>query len=107
MHSWELPETRRYQSLEEEPPATLQEFVARLPESQAWATGRMSYQGLSQQLAISIVRGTTVAVSDGSLKDDMGTAAFHIEDSEEGDQVSIGGVLQVPRTPRDSTSHRS
>jgi hypothetical protein len=76
-------------------------------KSRAWATGRMSYQGLSQQLAISIIKGAAMAVSDGSLKDDMGTAAFHIEDSEEGDRVSMEGVLQVPGTPRESSSHRS
>jgi hypothetical protein len=106
VHSTDLLE-HRFQPLEEELPATLQELIERQMKSCAWATGRMSYQGFSPQLAISIIEGTAIAVSNGSPKDDMGTAAFHIEDSEEGDQVLIEGVLQVPGSPRESSSHRS
>ncbi len=55
----------------------------------------------------SITDGTkSIMVSDaGSLKLDLGTAAYHINDSSQGDDVSVEGLLQVPELPRDLTSH--
>jgi hypothetical protein len=69
----------RYRPPEEPSPTTLLDALAALPASKAWATERVLVEGFAQQVAISIVTGSAIAVSDGSLKDSMGTTAYHIE----------------------------
>ena len=87
-------------------PTTLLEALAALPASKAWATEHVSVEGFAQQVAISLVKGSAIAVSDGSLKNSMGTAAYHIE-APVSEQASIEGLLQVPGSKRDGSSHRS
>ena len=96
----------KYHPTEETGSTTLFEFLAALPASQSWATDRVSVEGFAQQIAISIVAGTAIAVSNGSLKDSIGTAAYHIE-APVSEQAWIEGVLLVPGSKRDESSHRS
>jgi hypothetical protein len=103
LHSTETAEGR-YQAPEAPVQLTLQGAIGALPKELAWSAERLDYYGYPPQLAISLVKGTAIAVSDGSLKDDRGTAAFHIEGE---DGTTIEGVLQVPGTEAESTSHRS
>jgi hypothetical protein len=53
-----------------------------------------------------ILDGTAIAVSDGSLKLNMGTTAYHIQDSMKGENISVEGLLLVPGFPCDLTSQR-
>jgi hypothetical protein len=102
------PFEQEYQTTPEQEPGSLQVAIEWLPPELAWSAERFTLRGFSQQLAISIVKGTVIAVSNGSLKNDSGTAAYHIEDPSASNDVFLEGVLQVILgTPRDSTSHRS
>jgi hypothetical protein len=90
------------------PPATRQPLEGiRLARDAgfAWAISELSVDNNAAILASAIVRGTAVAVSDGSFKNHQGTSGFVIEgDAREGRLV---GVNVIPGEPDCQTSYRS
>ena len=61
------------------PPSSLNEVLQQLPEDAHWAVQRCSFTDDGLYLALAIQSGEAIAVSDGSLKDEFGTAAFVLE----------------------------
>ena len=64
----------------------------------------MSDNGL--QVAHAIQNGSAIAVSDGSLKDGIGSVAFIITSSMSGCNNPIFGALPIPGAVKDGDSHR-
>jgi hypothetical protein len=58
-----------------------------------------------QTLADAICRGQAIAVSDGSYKDELSTAAYVLEGSTSVNQIVV--VLAVPGMPDDQSSYCS
>jgi hypothetical protein len=85
-------------------PATLQDALHLLPSSSKWAIQRVKITDNGQTIATAIQQGTAVAVSDGSLKLNLGTSAFVI--CGPNDTHSIVGVNVVPGCVRDGDSLR-
>ena len=62
-------------------PASLSEDVADLPVEARWAIQNLQHSDDGADIAAAIQANQAVAVSDGSLKHQFGTAAFVIEGS--------------------------
>jgi hypothetical protein len=90
---------------EEPPTLTLLESLSDLPNNQAWAIEHITLVGLAQHIAISVIAGTAIAVSNGLLKDQMGMAAYHVKAASA--VASIEGVLHVPGSLANGSSHMS
>jgi hypothetical protein len=86
-------------------PATLQDALHLLPSSSKWAVQRVKITDNGQTIATTIQQGTAVAVSDGSLKLNLGTSAFIICGPND-THHSIVGVNILPGCVRDSDSLR-
>jgi uncharacterized membrane protein YjjB (DUF3815 family) len=83
-------------------PATLQAALHLLPSSSKWAIQIVRIMDNGQSIAAAIQQGTAVAVSDGSLKLNLGTSAFII--CGPNDTHSIVGVNVVHGCVRDGDS---
>ena len=81
-------------------PQTLQD----LPASTHWATEAIEFEDDGITVANAIENGTAVAVSDGSLKHCIGTAAYVMEG--EGHYGRITGVNKVPGPIKEGDSYR-
>ncbi len=82
---------------------TLEQLILNLPASAQWAVNRLHRQDDGEAFAQAILNGTAIIVSDGSLKLQLGTAAFILEGTE---NVYIEGVHAVPGPIQDGDSHR-
>ena len=87
------------------PPATLEEALLTLPSSKAWAVEKLQRSDDGESFAEAIQRGTAIAISDGSLKADYGTAAFILTSDVQ--ENPIRGVNIVPGPLKDGDSHRA
>ena len=86
------------------PPSTLADTLALLPTSAHWALQKIIQSDNGRRIAEALSNHTAIAVSDGSLKYCLGTAAFIIEAEDHIDHIS--GVNQVPGPITDGDSHR-
>ena len=87
---------------------TLEEQIQSLPAGENWAILNASGVNLTT-LAGDIERGSAIAVSDGSFKDQFGTAAWRIE-GQDADPVSkawLEGSCVIPGLPLDQSAYRS
>ena len=60
-------------------PATFSDTLEQLPDDAKWSIKRCTFTDDGLYLANAIQSGDAIAVSDGSLKDEFGTAAFVLE----------------------------
>ena len=89
---------------QQQPPhCTVLQQIAKLDDDVKWAIQSPTITGSIESLAREIEAGTVVAVSDGSLKCEFGTAAFTIEHSP---TTRIRGVNVVPGPIKEGDSHR-
>ena len=98
----ELPDTQQQLSW--------QDRVNRLPIAQRWAVSNVQLtHGAIENLVSDIRQGTAIGVSDGSYKEDFGTAAWQVEGAmtSQADKTAIRGQLVVPGDPRDQSAYRS
>jgi hypothetical protein len=87
------------------PATTLSDILQQLPQDAHWAIARCSpIDDNGTYLANAIRAGTAVAVSDGSLKNRFGTAAFTVEGPTRKHQIT--GVNIVPGPIFDGQSYR-
>ena len=96
-------------SVEETPPPlspkSLQQMIESLPVTDSWATKYLQMTDNGHHIAKAILLGKAITVSDGSYKDDYGTAAFVLEGETHVGRIT--GQLCVPGAPEDHSSHRS
>ena len=85
-------------------PTTLKAALAALPQSCQWAIQHTSFEDDGATVAQAIVQDLAVAVSDGSLRYTLGTAAFVIEGSNPTNHVL--GYNQVPGPVEEGDSLR-
>jgi hypothetical protein len=78
--------------------------VGQLPVEAQWAIKVLKTDDGGAHLANAIRQGTAIAVSDGSLKLDIGTSAFILTSST--DDHCVVGANQVPGKVKDGDSHR-
>ncbi|MGL4352199.1 MAG: hypothetical protein ACRCT2_16895, partial [Plesiomonas shigelloides] len=84
--------------------ATLSGELSRLPKGAQWAVRTVRINDNGNAIAAAIRARTAVAVSDGSLKNNLGTSAFVlVGDTDEG---CITGANQVPGKISTGDSHR-
>jgi hypothetical protein len=77
-------------------------------ELDQWAIQELSVKDNGKAISKAIQRGTAIAVSDGSYKDDRGTAAFILERSDQFDLSGrIIGVNAIPGEAVYQSSYRS
>jgi len=60
----------------EAPPTSIAQMIAQLPDDAKWAIELTDLNVDSTQIAAAVLNGSCTGVSDGSLKDGAGTAAF-------------------------------
>ena len=98
--------TAGHNRIDPNPPTlpTLQSHLQHLPPSAAWAATRLKRSDDGETIAAALQTGTAVAVSDGSLKLDFGTAAFVIESHNSINRIT--GINQVPGPISAGDSHR-
>jgi hypothetical protein len=95
---------------EQQVPSTIGERINQLPESARWAVANATLtQGDYATLAQDIKNGDAIAVSDGSFKDQLGTAAWTIEgrDASPTTKTSVEGSCVIPGNPEDQGAYRS
>jgi hypothetical protein len=79
-----------------------------LPTADQWVVSQLSLADKGAGLAVSLRKGTAIAVSDGSFKDARGTAAFMIEDCDTPSAASQAiGVNTVPGSTKDHSAYCS
>ena len=76
-----------------------------LPPARKWASRHIVISDDGTCVAQAIRLGTAVAVSDGSLKDGIGTAAFIIVNDMCGYEHPIVGAMPIPGTIKEGDSH--
>ena len=86
------------------PSTTLAATLEALPESTHWAINRINQVDGGVTIANAIRNNQAVAVSDGSLKLAVGTAAFVLEGANHVNRLT--GVNEVPGPLKDGDSHR-
>ena len=96
-------ETNREMNEDELLPAVMRALDDRIGEQ--WAVREVTTTIKINEIVEDIANGTAVAVSDGSYKDNGGTAAWIIE-SKDGAQ-RMQGVVNVPGMVLDQSSYRS
>lgn len=78
------------------------------PAADKWAIQEITVTDNGKAIAQAIRDGTAIAVSDGSYKNERGTAAFILEISDNFEETGrIVGVNSIPGEPEDHTSYRS
>ena len=75
------------------------------PVSFSWAISEVTVVDNATALASALVRGKAIAVSDGSFKNDQGTAEFVIEGDSRNERVV--GVNIIPGEPEYQPAYRS
>jgi hypothetical protein len=86
------------------PPASIEERIAGLPPELKCAMDFLSSPDGFEIIALAIANGRCYAVSDGSLKDQCGTAAFTLVTLDDHGRINV--VLTVPGTIPDGNSYR-
>ena len=87
------------------PPTTVIERIRSRPPSQSWANRKVATDDNALYVAQAIRDGDAIAVSDGSYKQERGTAAFTIRGKTEIHPVT--GVNMVPGYYADHQSYRA
>ena len=85
-------------------PESFSQHLSQLPESALWAVERTSDLHNSQHFANALCDGSAIAVSDGSLKEGLGTSAFVLEGRDSTNRIQ--GVNPVPGPLTDGDSYR-
>ena len=83
---------------------SIQQSIQNLPMGLQWTIDRIKTTDNGNTIATAIRNNNAVAVSDGSLKHNKGTAAFVIEGSTSVNRIS--GVNRVPNPVNEGDSHR-
>jgi hypothetical protein len=83
----------------------LQESLQQLPETDKWAAKDVVSLDDGHSIALEIISGTAIGVSDGSYKDSFGTSAFIFEGVHS--EGCITGRNCIPGAPEDQSAHRS
>ena len=83
---------------------SIQMAITQLPPEQKWSIHKLKAPDGGLEIAHAISTGTAVAVSDGSLKSNVGTSAFILVGPSDAGQIV--GVNQVPGKVNDGDSHR-
>jgi hypothetical protein len=83
----------------------LQESLQQLPETDKWAAKDVVSLDEGHSIALEIISGTAIGVSDGSYKDNFGTSAFIFEGVHS--EGRITGRNCIPGAPEDQSAHRS
>jgi hypothetical protein len=86
------------------PPASIEERIAGLPPELKCAMDFLSSPDGFEIIALAIAEGRCYAVSDGSLKDQCGTAAFTLVTLDDHGRINV--VLTVPGPIPDRNSYR-
>ena len=86
------------------PIVDLETALASFPPTAQWAIRYVHHSDQGHHIAAALRQGTAIAVSDGSLKFGLGTAAFIVEAPEQ--RNNIRGVNKVPGPIVDGDSHR-
>ena len=84
---------------------TLEAAKALLSPDEAWAVEYIYSADNGYHVALEIISGSAIAVSDGSYKNDFGTSAFIMEGIH--GKHRITGRNCIPGSPADQSSHRS
>jgi hypothetical protein len=84
---------------------TLESCISNGDEGWRWAVERFAVADGGRTLAEAIRRGRAIAVSDGSYKDDFGTAAYVLEGETAANRIVC--ALATPGIPEDQSSFRS
>ena len=84
------------------PPTSLSELIDSLPESQRWAFEHFKCDDDGKTIAEAIRLGTAVAVSDGSFKNELGSAALVIEGSDSQHRILAGHLTPGPLSAQSS-----
>jgi hypothetical protein len=87
------------------PSATLTEWISNCEDGVRWAVRHFSAEDGGAMVAAAIHQGTAVAVSNGSYKDEFGTAALVLEGEDSVNQVLAVNV--VPGDLDDQSSYQS
>ena len=103
-HQIRLTGHRNAQFQEKPVPDSLTERLEQLPSSALWAVSDCTFQDDGHDLVLSIRDGTTIGVSDGSYKNDIGTSAWVLEDPT-GNRIM--GANVIPGAILDQSSYRS
>jgi hypothetical protein len=85
--------------------STLKQRISNGDEGWKWAVEKFAVTDGGRALADAIRLGHAIAVSDGSYKDELGTAAYVLEGKTKMNRIV--GVLKVPGLPADQSSYRS
>jgi hypothetical protein len=83
----------------------LQESLQQLPETDKWAAKDIVSLDDGHSIALEIILGTAIGVSDGSYKENFGTSAFIFEGVHS--KGCITGRNCIPEAPEDQSAHRS
>ena len=83
---------------------TLSDHLEALPPSAKWALQAITILDNGATIAAAINTNTAIAVSDGSLKLGLGTAAYVLEGQNSTNRIK--GVNKVPGPIKDGDSHR-
>ena len=84
-------------------PLTLEELIH---TNDQWAISHLNYSENGQYLAQALIRGSAIAVCDGSYKQNFGTAAFVLQNGKSRDHRIIGAHV-TPGHPNDINPYRS
>jgi hypothetical protein len=90
---------------EQSVPLTLAQRIQACPDNIRWAVERFAVEDGGRTIAEAIRQRKAVAVSDGSYKDEFGTAAYVLEGANS--ENRLVGVLVSPGRPEDQQSSRS
>ena len=85
-------------------PTTLLDAIQQLPSSASWAVQHLQHTDHGSYIASSIQNNTAVAVSDGSLKEGLGTAGLVLEGPTSSHRIRA--VNKVPGPIKEGDSHR-
>ena len=86
-------------------PTSLAEALQALPSTDQWANQNVTADDDGAAVAGAILRGSAIAVSDGSFKNRFGTASLVLESTNGKHRVRAN--LCVPGHPSEHSSHRS
>lgn len=86
----------------EEPSTTLLDAIESLPLTQQWAFEHFHCTDDGQVIADAIRQGTAVAVSDGSFKNELGTAALVLEGQDSNNRILAGHLTPGPPSSQSS-----
>jgi hypothetical protein len=85
------------------PPLALEDLIT---DNDKWAVSHLDYSENGQHLAQALIRGSAIAVCDGSYKQHFGTAAFVLQNGNNHDHRIVGAHV-TPGHPDDINPYRS